>query len=340
MYTSLMFVQHVVHLVCPKCQEVLQLEDDYGKQKIEQGTLRCTHCFERYPIHNGIPRFVPSDHYTGAFGYQWLKHAKTQYDSFTNMPVSENRIRLETKWPEKTPDEKILEVGSGAGRFTEQLLTKGALIVSFDASMAVEANYAAHGDNPLALIIQADMYNLPFRDEYFDKMICIGVLQHTPDPQKSIKTIVSKVRVGGQCVMDIYRRHVWYRQIWNTRYWFRPLTKHMEPEQLYTFCKNYIGLMWPLAKVITRLPYGRTINHKLLIPELITSKKYGRFSDTLHKEWTILHLFDWLNPTYDQPQFKKTFHCWLHEAGLSDVETNFGYGGIEGRGTRMNNDTV
>ncbi len=93
--------------------------------------------------------------------------------------------------------------------------------------------------------------------------------------------------------------------------------------------------MWPLARKITSLPYGRTINQKLLIPELMTSKgKYGKFSDELHKQWTILHLFDWLNPTYDQPQHIETFHTWLHDAGLTHVETNYGYGGIEGRGIK------
>ena len=94
--------------------------------------------------------------------------------------------------------------------------------------------------------------------------------------------------------------------------------------------------MWPFACVMTKLPYGRSINQKLLIPELMTSKgKYGKFSNELHKQWALLHLFDWLNPTYDQPQFIETFHEWLAESDLISVETNFGYGGIEGRGQKI-----
>jgi SAM-dependent methyltransferase len=250
------------------------------------------------------------------------------------MPVSENRIRIETKWPNKTPGEKILEVGSGSGRFTEQLIKKEAFVASFDASVAVEANYASHGNNPAVLIVQADIYQLPFRDAYFDRMVCIGVLQHTPDPGRSIESIVTKVKRGGSCVMDIYRRHNWYRQIWNTRYWVRPFTKRMRPERLYALCEHYINLMWPLSRIITRLPYGRSINQKLLVPELMTSGKYRKFSDELHKQWALLHLFDWLNPTYDKPQHIETFHHWLEQSGLCEVETNFGYGGIEGRGIR------
>ncbi len=332
-----MFTDHIRHLICTQCKNTLSFEDSTyaNKEKIEEGVLKCPSCERKTIIVRGIPRFVPQDHYTQAFGYQWLQHAKTQYDSFTGMPVTENRIRTETKWPETTPDEKILEVGCGSGRFTEQLLKKKAFIASFDASVAVEANYASHGNNPLVLIVQADIYNLPFRDGYFDRMVCIGVLQHTPNPRQSITAIVTKVRVGGSCVMDIYRRHKWYRQIFNTRFWVRPFVKNMKPEKLYRLCTAYINVMWPFARLITHLPYGRSINQKLLIPELMTSGKYKSFSNELHKQWALLHLFDWLNPTYDQPQHIQTFHQWLSEAGLREVETNFGYGGIEGRGIRV-----
>lgn len=330
-----MFRSHIEHLVCTACKKSLSFGDASGSgERVEAGSLVCSACGKTFPILRGIPRFTSEDHYTGAFGYQWLTHAKTQYDSFTGMPVSENRIRIETKWPESLPGEKILEVGSGSGRFTAELVKKGAFIASFDASVAVEANYASHGGNPSVLIVQADVYNLPFRDGYFNRAVCIGVLQHTPDPKRTISSIVAKVRSGGSCVMDIYRKHRWYRQVWNTRYWVRPFVRHLEPERLYRLCEAYINLMWPLACVITKLPYGRSINQKLLVPELMTSKKYKNFSNDLHKQWALLHLFDWLNPTYDQPQFIETFHAWLEEAGLRDVETNFGYGGIEGRGIR------
>ncbi len=329
-----MFAHHITHLICPTCTGTLTFSEVPNTERVDHGTLLCTHCSAKYPIIRGIPRFVPTDHYTQAFGYQWLQHAKTQYDSYTGMPVSENRIKRETKWPDILEDEKILEVGSGSGRFTEQLLKKKAFIVSFDASVAVEANYASHGDNPSVLIIQADIYLLPLRDEYFDKLVCIGVLQHTPDPEKSIRAIVAKIRRGGHAAMDIYNRHAWYRQMWNTRYWARPFVRGMEPKKLYAYCERYINFMWPLARIISRIPFGRTINQKLLVPELLTSGKYKKFSDDLHKQWALLHLFDWLNPMYDQPQHQKTFHAWLLGVGLTNVETNIGYGGFEGRGEK------
>jgi SAM-dependent methyltransferase len=331
-----MFTKHLQHLICISCGTPLSFKnpDDGTQERIETGTLFCSSCKAEYPIIKGVPRFVPSDHYTQAFGFQWLKHARTQFDSYTGMPVSEKRIRIETKWPETLTGEKILEAGCGSGRFTEQLLKKGAFIAAFDASVAVEANYEFHGNNPSVLIVQADIYKQPFKDGYFDKGLCIGVLQHTPDPKKSIASVVSKVRSGGLCAMDIYRKNPWYRQMWNTKYWARPFFKHMKPERLYKLCTAYITLMWPLANIITRLPFGRSINQKILIPELLSSSKYKKFSNELHKEWTILHLFDWLNPTYDQPQNEKTFRSWLQEAGLTNIETGYDYGGVDARGMK------
>ena len=34
-------------------------------------------------------------------------------------------------------------------------------------------------------LVQASMYKLPFKKASFDKVFCLGVLQHTPDPKKS-----------------------------------------------------------------------------------------------------------------------------------------------------------
>ena len=78
-----------------------------------------------------------------------------------------------------------MEAGSGAGRFTEVLLQTGAEVFSFDYSNAVEANLSNNGEKLNLHLFQGDILNIPFPEEYFDKVICLGVLQHTPDPEKA-----------------------------------------------------------------------------------------------------------------------------------------------------------
>src|SRR5439155_25559775 len=146
--------------------------------RVETGTLRCTACRQEYPILRFIPRFVPLENYASSFGFEWIKHARTQYDSASGASVSETRFFNETKWPRQMPGEAILEVGSGSGRFTEQAASTGAMVVSLDYSYAVEANYASNGARDNVLIVQGNLYQMPFRKSFFDRLLCIGVLQH------------------------------------------------------------------------------------------------------------------------------------------------------------------
>ena len=68
----------------------------------------------------------------------------------------------------------MLEVGSGAGRFTEQAASTGAFVVSMDYSAAVDANYQSNGTKPNVLIVQGDVYQMPFRRSSFDKLFCFA----------------------------------------------------------------------------------------------------------------------------------------------------------------------
>src|SRR5215211_4795100 len=94
-----------------------------------------------FPKINGVYRFVQSSGYTGNFGYQWKKFKKTQIDKFSGLNFSKDRFFTVTNWDKENLEGKnVLEVGSGAGRFTQVVLdnTK-ANLYSLDYSEAVEA---------------------------------------------------------------------------------------------------------------------------------------------------------------------------------------------------------
>ena len=161
----------------------------------------------RYPIVNGMPRFVPEStlNYSENFGNQWNKYRKFQLDSYNNKKISENRLQEAFPFPlEQLKGKRILEVGSGAGRFTEVLLKYGAIIDSFDFSNAIEANLKNNESESLSLC-QADIYNMPFKKLSYDYVICLGVLQHTPDPERSIDKLWEMVKTDGFVIIDHYR---------------------------------------------------------------------------------------------------------------------------------------
>jgi len=323
-----MLRKNLRHLVCPSCKGDLVI-DAILKQNfdfIETGRLGCSRCIEKYEIVRGIPRFVESQHYTSGFGLEWTKHAKTQYDSYSGVPISETRFFDETKWSRHLEEQLILEVGGGSGRFTEQAASTGAMVLSIDLSYAVEANYASNGTKPNVLIVQGDLYQMPFRENYFDKLFCIGVLQHTPDIREAFMGLPRYLKSGGGMVIDVYRKG---EKLLNLRRLARFYTKHIPPEKLYKMCAQYVKRIWPLVRFLDRSARKRFIG-LFLIPYY---KQYD-LSEAMLKEWALLDLFDILSARYEHRVSLETVKQWFQHAHMQNIEVHYGYNGIEGRGIR------
>jgi len=324
--------EHIEYLACPSCAGDLLVSsiEKHEKDSIETGRLHCRNCDASYDIIRHIPRFVPLENYSASFGFQWSRHARTQYDSYTGTTVSATRFFGETKWPRHLHGQTILEVGSGSGRFTEQAASTGATVVSMDYSCAVDANYRSNGHKENVLIVQGNIYSMPFRTNLFDKLFCIGVLQHTPNVEKAFLSLPDYLRGGGSLVIDVYRYSLW-RRVLLPKYWVRPITARLAPETLYRWCQKYVRVMWRIAVWINRLPKGRHINRALLIPDY---RGVYPLSEEMLKEWAVLDMFDALSAAYDKPQSVGSVKRWFEKAGLENVEVRVGYNGIEGRGTK------
>src|SRR5262245_44897374 len=177
-----MRTRHIQYLACPQCHGDLRLQSISKGQNdlVEEGTLQCSGCAAPYDIIEHVPRFVPMENYANGFGFQWNKHAETQLDSKTGTRITAEQFFKVTQWPRGLREEIILEVGGGAGRFTEVAAATGAMVISIDYSIAVDANYRSNGWKDNVLVIQADVYSMPLKSNSFDRIFCFGVLQHTP----------------------------------------------------------------------------------------------------------------------------------------------------------------
>src|SRR5262245_13985660 len=142
----------------------------------------CGACGRRFPIVGGIPRFVADEHYTGSFGFQWNRFARTQLDSANGSTRSRDTFLLKTGWRlEDLKGRRVLDAGCGMGRFAELCADAGAEIHGVDLSVAVEAAHRNLGHQPNVHLYQADIMGLPFAEASFDFIYSIGVLHHTPD---------------------------------------------------------------------------------------------------------------------------------------------------------------
>ena len=159
----------------------------------------------------------------------------TQFDSVNGMRLTEERFYRQTKWPRDLSGQTVLEIGCGAGRFTEIALQTGAQVFSVDASHAIDVNYAHHGNRQNLVLCQASLYELPFRQGYFDKVFCFGVLQHTPDVSRAFAAISRSAKSGGELVVDAHNRRYW-RNYHTPIYLIRPVTKRMSHDTCITAC--------------------------------------------------------------------------------------------------------
>jgi SAM-dependent methyltransferase len=323
-----MFTQSDLEIyLCTACGNHLNLVKPVFQENgcVDEGELVCQNCSQNYPVINGIPRFVPAANYADTFGYQWNMHFKTQLDSFTGLPISQNRLFAVSGWSQNLEGERVLECGSGAGRFTEVLLQTGADIFSFDYSSAVESNGRNNGNKSNLHLFQGDIFNVPLIQESFDKVICIGVLQHTPDPERAFKNLARYVKPGGELVIDVYAAGLLAWLQW--KYLLRPITKRMSKEKFYKFVQFVVPVLIPFT-IFMRKALGRV--GARLSP--IVEYSHLGLPPNINKEWAVLDTFDMYSPAYDYPQTLETVQRWFSEIGFADVTVNFGPNGVVGRG--------
>src|ERR1043166_1517652 len=243
-------------LACPLCSGDLALtdlsSDDRGD--VLEGQLDCGECRKCFPIEAGIPRFVEKENYASSFGYQWNRFKAEQIDSINGTRLSEKRFYSETGWTDEWMKGKwILDAGCGAGRFLDVASLTDCQVVGMDISNATDAARAILGARKNVHLVQASIYELPFKTEAFDGCYCLGVIQHTPDPQQALKALPRVVKRGGRLAVTIYERKPW--TLLNTKYLIRPVTRRLNQKVLHGIIRTLMPVLFPLTEVLFRIPY-------------------------------------------------------------------------------------
>jgi SAM-dependent methyltransferase len=319
-------------LRCPSTGQRLSLENDASdSQEIDAGWLVSEDGVHRYPVHNGIPRFVPKFNYADNFGMQWNHFRQTQLDSHSGLPISSERFWLATNWsPADLKDQWVLDVGCGAGRFAEVALKAGAKLVALDYSSAVDACYANLKNHPNLHVVQGDIYALPFAQGTFPFVYSLGVLQHTPDVGKAFAALPPMVRGGGQLCVDYYWKRL--RTMLHAKYLLRPFTKRMSQPKLFSLLQKWVPGLLAVSQTLGRVPLlGRVL--KRLVPVADYTGIFA-LTDQQLKEWALLDTFDMLAPTYDSPQTAPTVQRWFEEAKFVNVQIGH-WGHLVARGTKL-----
>ncbi|RDS84528.1 class I SAM-dependent methyltransferase [Dyella monticola] len=306
--------------------------DPHGNKVTHKDSVLVSSTGESYPIIRGVPRFVSSENYANAFGDQWNRFPKTQLDSYSGLTLSEDRLERCMQGQLKSlAGKRVLEAGSGSGRFTEILLKYGSIVDSFDYSSAVDANANNNGSCDRLTLVQADIRYIPFVKASYDYVVCLGVLQHTPDPEESIRSLWQMVKPGGRLVIDHYR---WkFRNFLPPplgvaaiayRHYFLKLPKEKQFGAVKRIFDFWFPMVWAFRKSkIIQFALSR------LTPIMNHYPSFGLRDRDMYYEWMLLDTHDAMTDVYKHRRSPKQIHKTLSDLGAINIVVVKGGNGVE-----------
>ncbi len=136
-----------------------------------------------------------------AFGAEWLRFGDFDPQTIEQM----GREYFDVLGPELLgPDKRVLDAGCGSGRFTHYLCDKVGFIEAADPSDAVLVAARLNQEKTNVRITRAGIESIPFADQSFDLVMCIGVLHHMPSTEAGMAALAAKVRPGGHLFAYLY----------------------------------------------------------------------------------------------------------------------------------------
>lgn len=302
------------------------------------GELRCLRgC--RFGVRGGIPRFVSQINYASSFGVQWNKYPRTELDSYTGKSYSRERLERCLGAPlESLAGKSVLECGSGAGRFTELLIQHCEALTCLDLSAAVDANLLNCRRLGSYLIMQGDINASPLPRQFFDVVVCLGVIQHTSSPERTIGNLARHVRPGGLLVIDHYTRDrgspgrnlLSYFDYVDMVYPIRGVLRRMEPERAIRLTKLLTAACDPIRKRTSKFLMIDRIARRLL-PTACYYKKFPGLDPKIVYEMNELDTCDWLTDYYKFFRSPVQIRTALESLGLEVQSCGLGGNGVEAR---------
>jgi ubiquinone/menaquinone biosynthesis C-methylase UbiE len=105
---------------------------------------------------------------------------------------------------------RILEIGTGKGRFLVELLRRVPRVTTVDLSAGEQrfARMNVRQERPggRARFVVADARKLPWRDRSFDAVVSMNALHHMPQWRRVLHEVERVVRPGGKVVLADFNR--------------------------------------------------------------------------------------------------------------------------------------
>jgi len=243
-----------------------------------------------------------------SFAYEWGEiyresgHEKQNFFHFLSPFVGEADLG----------GKSVLDVGCGSGRFTKWAALSGAKVaIGSDLGETVEVAYQATKALPNSCIVQADIYQMPFRAS-FDLAFSIGVLHHLPRPQAGFSRLTRVLKSAGQLLIWVYNRRANNRAF----YLYEPLRTLVRPlpkDLLYWLCYLPAGAVQLLNYLSVGLEKIGAANLARRIP----FSYYARFPFNMK----LNDAFDVLATPQSNYYYKEEIERWYQASQLQRIRS-------------------
>jgi len=142
--------------------------------------------------------------------------------------------------------EKLLDIGCGDGQVCSLLVGRGYQV--FGLEISEEALKNARQKVPKGLFFLSDGSNhLSFKDEEFDLITCLGVLEHVLEPMKMLEECYRVLKKGGMAIFLVPNS-------WNPYFWVGGTEQiYEEPHSLNAWKSMFEKAEFEVKRVIKDL---------------------------------------------------------------------------------------
>jgi SAM-dependent methyltransferase len=208
------------------------------------------------------------------------------------------------------------------------MVEAGASVHAVDLSVAVDANNRNIGEAANYVVAQADLTQLPFKPESFDIVLCLGVLQHTPSPEASMRALWTKLKPGGLFVIDHY---TWTLSlVTKLAPVYRMCIKRLPPAYAKKLTDALVDIFFPLHWSVRQVfPLQALLSR--VSPCQVYFRTYPEWSREQHYDLTRLDTFDQLTDHYKRLRTPGQIRRCLTSLGGRDLHVTRGGNGVEAR---------
>lgn len=216
---------------------------------------------------------------------------------------------------------RILECGPGSGfnsRFMAEQTSGDVFALDISAAAVTTFGNTKHLAN--CTVVQADLMDAPFPDEYFDFIIADGVLHHTPNTRAAVEALWKKLSPGGEFFFYVYKKMGAARQFTDAH--IRESLKKLSPEACYSACEGLTELGRELSRLNAKITLDKPI------PELgipagthdVQRLIYYNFvkcfwNEAFDYETNNMVNFDWYHPHNAWQHTQDEVEGWLRDLG-------------------------